>query len=256
MMADPPIYLPWLIAAIFILALAWAFWPSRQDRRVETIGEDDDVLANRPTPSAAALMDSGENGSILSNRITIKLEGDGPLFEMRGNGVISENNINGAQTRSATLSPPILPSSSQDGDVKTSIGNPNAFRVTAETGSIIDFTGAAINMENPSIIAHASGGSTVSFEGARIGTHYHHGREPFEMTSEVMAGVLRYLQGRVAVEIWAVGSSRSQSAVEALRIFLREQGVAVSTHTTGALSPPLSSNLEWRNASLYVNADI
>lgn len=30
MMADPPIYLPWIIAATFLVALAWAFWPSKK----------------------------------------------------------------------------------------------------------------------------------------------------------------------------------------------------------------------------------
>src|SRR3546814_8243179 len=31
MMADPPIYLPWLILGVCVIVLAWSLWPSSDD---------------------------------------------------------------------------------------------------------------------------------------------------------------------------------------------------------------------------------
>lgn len=43
MLADPPIYLPWLMLAGFLLLLAWSLWPRKQE---ETGGADSEVSAS------------------------------------------------------------------------------------------------------------------------------------------------------------------------------------------------------------------
>lgn len=58
------------------------------------------------------------------------------------------------------------------------------------------------------------------------------------------------------VQLFAVGSSRSQGAVSQLAGFLNERGIGTSLSFVGMLVPPLSNAVEFRGDGVYVNADI
>lgn len=53
MIADPPIYFPWLLIAISVLVLAWTFWPSNDDddesRGVFTSGDASPIIQQNHT---------------------------------------------------------------------------------------------------------------------------------------------------------------------------------------------------------------
>lgn len=44
MMADPPMWLPWLILALFVVLFTWGlFWPSPQDEPEEEVASKGDL---------------------------------------------------------------------------------------------------------------------------------------------------------------------------------------------------------------------
>jgi hypothetical protein len=140
--------------------------------------------------------------------------------------------------------------------------NENALRMRAETGSLIDFTGARIIMDDPAIAAHASDDSKISFKGARIGPPgsnlgdtYNIGKQPFEVTDEVADTVARDLGETKQVKICAVGSDESKYDAELLIDLLARRGITASlaAHFHNC-APPLYKPIEYRDGHIFLDS--
>lgn len=66
MLADPPIYLPWLIAAVTLVILSWSFWPAKHEPLIDQPAAISQIP---PPPGPIGILSTGSGATITGNEI-------------------------------------------------------------------------------------------------------------------------------------------------------------------------------------------
>jgi hypothetical protein len=82
------------------------------------------------------------------------------------------------------------------------------------------------------------------------------GRQKFDMTEKVMDEIIQNLGSTRVLDLAAIGSQRSQIAVDILAQFLKARGFIIhSISHIGMRVPPMSDPLSFEDGCIYVDAD-